>query len=68
MDFAHAAQLYGLAHERVADVASLREALERALTARPADARIVEVRGERAANVALHRRVWAAVSGALGER
>ena len=68
LDFAHAAQLYGLAHERVADVASLREALERALTARPADARIIEVRGERAANVALHRRVWAAVSGALGER
>ena len=31
LDFAHAAQLYGLAHERVADVASLREALERAL-------------------------------------
>jgi 2-succinyl-5-enolpyruvyl-6-hydroxy-3-cyclohexene-1-carboxylate synthase len=68
LDFAHAAQLYGLAHERVADVASLREALERALTARPPDARIIEVRGERAANVALHRRVWAAVSGALGER
>jgi 2-succinyl-5-enolpyruvyl-6-hydroxy-3-cyclohexene-1-carboxylate synthase len=67
LDFAHAAQLYGLAHERVADVASFREALERALTARPPGARIIEVQGERAANVALHRRVWAAVSGALGE-
>jgi 2-succinyl-5-enolpyruvyl-6-hydroxy-3-cyclohexene-1-carboxylate synthase len=68
LDFAHAARLYGLAHERVADVASFREALERALTARPPGARIVEVRGERAANVSLHRRVWAAVSGALGEQ
>jgi 2-succinyl-5-enolpyruvyl-6-hydroxy-3-cyclohexene-1-carboxylate synthase len=68
LDFAHAAQLYGLGHERVADVASFREALERALIARPPDARIVEVRGERATNVALHRRVWAAVSGALGEQ
>jgi 2-succinyl-5-enolpyruvyl-6-hydroxy-3-cyclohexene-1-carboxylate synthase len=67
LDFAHAAQLYGLAHECVADVASFREALERALTARPPGARIVEVRGERAENVELHRRVWAAVSGALAE-
>ena len=65
LDFAHAAQLYGLGHERVADVASLRAALERALTDRPAGSRIIEVRGERAENVELHRRVWAAVSGAL---
>jgi 2-succinyl-5-enolpyruvyl-6-hydroxy-3-cyclohexene-1-carboxylate synthase len=65
LDFAHAAQLYGLAHERVADVAGLRAALERALTPRPARAGIIEVRGERAENVALHRRVWAAVAGAL---
>ncbi len=66
LDFADAARLYGLAHERVGDVASLRAALERALTARPPRASIVEVRGERHANVALHRRVWEAVSGALG--
>jgi 2-succinyl-5-enolpyruvyl-6-hydroxy-3-cyclohexene-1-carboxylate synthase len=66
LDFAHAAQLYGLTHERVADVAGLRAALERALTPRPAGAGIIEVRGERTENVALHRRVWAAVSGVIG--
>jgi 2-succinyl-5-enolpyruvyl-6-hydroxy-3-cyclohexene-1-carboxylate synthase len=64
LDFAHAAQLYGLGHERVADVAAFREALERALTVRPTEARIIEVRGERGENVALHRRVWEAVSAA----
>jgi 2-succinyl-5-enolpyruvyl-6-hydroxy-3-cyclohexene-1-carboxylate synthase len=66
LDFADAARLYGLGHERVANVASFRAALERALTARPPRATIVEVRGERGENVALHRRVWDAVSGALG--
>ena len=65
LDFAHAAQLYGLRHERVADVAAFRAALERALSGRPPTATIVEVRGARDANVALHRRVWAAVAGAL---
>jgi 2-succinyl-5-enolpyruvyl-6-hydroxy-3-cyclohexene-1-carboxylate synthase len=67
LDFADAARLYGLGHERVADVASFRAALERVLGAPPPAASIVEVRGERAANVALHRRVWEAVSGALGD-
>ena len=66
LDFAHAARLYGFGHEHVSDVAALRAALERALTARPPAARIIEVRTDRTANVALHRRVWAAVSGALG--
>ncbi len=63
LDFADAARLYGLAHERVEDVAGLRTALERAL----ADDRsaIVEVRGDRAANVALHARLWAAVAAAV---
>jgi 2-succinyl-5-enolpyruvyl-6-hydroxy-3-cyclohexene-1-carboxylate synthase len=63
LDFADAARLYGLAHERVEDVAGLRTALERAF----ADERsaIVEVRGDREANVRLHREVWDAVSAAL---
>jgi 2-succinyl-5-enolpyruvyl-6-hydroxy-3-cyclohexene-1-carboxylate synthase len=63
LDFADAARLYGLAHERVADVAGLRSALERAL----ADERsaIVEVPGDREANVRVHREVWHAVSAAL---
>ena len=65
LDFAQAAQLYGLRHERVADIASFRAALERALTAQPPTASILEVRSERGANVALHRRVWSAVAGAV---
>jgi 2-succinyl-5-enolpyruvyl-6-hydroxy-3-cyclohexene-1-carboxylate synthase len=63
LDFAHAAALYGLSHETVADVASLRTALVQAIAA-PGSA-IVEVRTERDANVELHRRVWSAVSGTL---
>jgi 2-succinyl-5-enolpyruvyl-6-hydroxy-3-cyclohexene-1-carboxylate synthase len=66
LDFADAAELYGLGHERVTDVATFRAALEQALTAQPPTARIIEVRSERAENVELHRRVWKAVSGALG--
>jgi 2-succinyl-5-enolpyruvyl-6-hydroxy-3-cyclohexene-1-carboxylate synthase len=62
LDFERAAALYGLHHELATDVASFRAALERALGARPARATIVEVRGERTENVALHRRVWAAVA------
>ena len=63
LDFARAAALYGLEHETVGDVAGLRLALERALAG--SDSALVEVRGERAANVQLHRRVWDAVAGAL---
>ncbi len=64
LDFERAAALYGLHHERAADVPSFRAALERALGARSARATIVEVQGERAENVALHRRVWGAVAAA----
>jgi len=64
LDFAAAAALYGLAHERVQDVFALRAALERSLAA-GAPSSIIEVRGERAANVELHRRVGEAVSRAL---
>ena len=63
LDFADAARLYGLAHERVADLPSFRVALERAL-AREASS-IVEVRTQRAENVELHARVWREVSRAL---
>jgi 2-succinyl-5-enolpyruvyl-6-hydroxy-3-cyclohexene-1-carboxylate synthase len=63
LDFAQAAALYGLEHETVADVASFRAALERALS----DPRssMIEVRTERPANVDLHRQVWSAVAGAI---
>ena len=63
LDFADAAKLYGLGHERAEDVSGFRVALERGLDSERSC--IVEVRGERAANVALHRRVWQDVSAAL---
>jgi 2-succinyl-5-enolpyruvyl-6-hydroxy-3-cyclohexene-1-carboxylate synthase len=63
LDFAHAAALYGLTHERVDSVAELRAALERALA--QAQSAIVEVRTDRAENVALHERVWRAVCASL---
>ncbi|HEV7807623.1 MAG TPA: 2-succinyl-5-enolpyruvyl-6-hydroxy-3-cyclohexene-1-carboxylic-acid synthase [Solirubrobacteraceae bacterium] len=60
LDFAHAAALYGCAHERVETVAALRAALERALPR--AGTTIVELRTERAANLALHRALVAAAT------
>jgi 2-succinyl-5-enolpyruvyl-6-hydroxy-3-cyclohexene-1-carboxylate synthase len=63
LDFADAAKLYGLAHERAEDVQSFRTALERALASERSA--IVEVRGDRNENVELHARVWNAVSDAL---
>lgn len=63
LDFAQAAALYGARHVPVGDLAALRAELERALGA--GGVTILEVRTERAANVALHRRVWDAVSAAL---
>jgi 2-succinyl-5-enolpyruvyl-6-hydroxy-3-cyclohexene-1-carboxylate synthase len=63
LDFAQAAALYGLAHERVEDLPGFRAGLERGL-ARDGSS-IIEVRTERKANVELHRRVWDAVSRAL---
>jgi 2-succinyl-5-enolpyruvyl-6-hydroxy-3-cyclohexene-1-carboxylate synthase len=63
LDFAKAAALYGLAHERVRDLPEFRAALERALAS--AGASLIEVPSRRAANVELHERVWDAVSRAL---
>ena len=63
LDFAQVAALYGLAYERVGTIPALRVALESAL-APQAGSTIVHVRTDRAANVALHGRVWSAVSRA----
>jgi 2-succinyl-5-enolpyruvyl-6-hydroxy-3-cyclohexene-1-carboxylate synthase len=63
LDFADAARLYGLGHERVQDVSSFRAALERALASETSC--IVEVPGERTENRDLHLRVWQAVSATL---
>ncbi len=64
LDFAQAAALYGLAHERVGTTSELRAALERAL-APEVGSTIVHVHTDRVRNVELHRRVWSAVSRAL---
>ncbi|HTY97416.1 MAG TPA: 2-succinyl-5-enolpyruvyl-6-hydroxy-3-cyclohexene-1-carboxylic-acid synthase [Solirubrobacteraceae bacterium] len=63
LDFARAAELYGLGHELAGDIRGLRAALERSLAA--PGSTIVEVKTERAANVGLHRRLWEATAAAL---
>jgi 2-succinyl-5-enolpyruvyl-6-hydroxy-3-cyclohexene-1-carboxylate synthase len=60
LDFAHAAALYGCGWERAQNPETFRAALARALAAERST--IVCVRTDRAENVALHRRVWEAVS------
>jgi 2-succinyl-5-enolpyruvyl-6-hydroxy-3-cyclohexene-1-carboxylate synthase len=64
LDFAAVAALYGLAHERVEDLFAFRAALEGSLDGGQGSS-MIEVRGEREANVQLHRRVWEAVSRSL---
>jgi 2-succinyl-5-enolpyruvyl-6-hydroxy-3-cyclohexene-1-carboxylate synthase len=63
LDVARAAALYDARYVAADDLATLRAALD----APPEGTTIVHVRTERAANVALHRAVWAAVSQARGE-
>ncbi|HEY4452266.1 MAG TPA: 2-succinyl-5-enolpyruvyl-6-hydroxy-3-cyclohexene-1-carboxylic-acid synthase [Solirubrobacteraceae bacterium] len=63
LDFADAARLYGLSHERPTDLPAFRSALERALAGEAAS--IIEVRTRREENVALHRRVWREVAGTV---
>ena len=60
LDFFHAAELYGCGYERPQDVAELRAALAGA--AQAGRTTLIEVRTERNDNLALHRRVAAAVS------
>jgi 2-succinyl-5-enolpyruvyl-6-hydroxy-3-cyclohexene-1-carboxylate synthase len=63
LDFAHAAALYGLAHEPVAGPDELRAALAGALGRDRCT--LIHVHTDRAENVALHRRVWEAVRTAV---
>jgi 2-succinyl-5-enolpyruvyl-6-hydroxy-3-cyclohexene-1-carboxylate synthase len=63
LDFAKAAALYGLSHERVGDLPAFRAALERAFAL--GGSGIIEIDGGRAANVELHEQVWGAVSRGL---
>jgi 2-succinyl-5-enolpyruvyl-6-hydroxy-3-cyclohexene-1-carboxylate synthase len=55
LEFARAAELYGCAYERPADVPTLRAAILRAIGS--GSATLIEVRTEREANLALHRRI-----------
>ncbi|HET6505972.1 MAG TPA: 2-succinyl-5-enolpyruvyl-6-hydroxy-3-cyclohexene-1-carboxylic-acid synthase [Baekduia sp.] len=63
LDVARAAALYDARYVAAEDLATLREALQTP----PDGTTIVHVRTERAANVALHRAVWEAVSAAHDE-
>ncbi len=60
------AAAYAIGHERAQDVRGFRLALERSLASGATG--IIEVAGERAANVELHRRAAAAVARALSPR
>jgi 2-succinyl-5-enolpyruvyl-6-hydroxy-3-cyclohexene-1-carboxylate synthase len=66
LDFAHAAALYGCGYAQPRTVPELRAAVDRSLTG--AGTSIIEVRTDREQNLALHRRVAAAVADALRGR
>jgi 2-succinyl-5-enolpyruvyl-6-hydroxy-3-cyclohexene-1-carboxylate synthase len=61
LDFSRAAALYGLGYEHPTTIAQLRDSLERSVAQRAAT--IIEVTTDREQNLALHRRVAAAVTG-----
>jgi 2-succinyl-5-enolpyruvyl-6-hydroxy-3-cyclohexene-1-carboxylate synthase len=63
LDFAKAAALYGMAHERADTTTAFRAAMEQALSPK-AGSTIVHVHTDRARNVELHGRVWSAVAQA----
>jgi len=63
LDFERACSLYGLSHERPAGMREFRAALERSLSGPGAS--MIEVGCTREENVALHGRVWKAVSREL---
>jgi 2-succinyl-5-enolpyruvyl-6-hydroxy-3-cyclohexene-1-carboxylate synthase len=66
LDFAKAAELYGLGHVHVADVHAFRTALEHAFEdGSGRGASIIEVRTGRQDNVELHGHLWQAVKDAL---
>jgi 2-succinyl-5-enolpyruvyl-6-hydroxy-3-cyclohexene-1-carboxylate synthase len=60
LDFERAAELYSCGYERPTDCAELRSAIERSLAAERTT--LIEVRTDRAQNLALHREIAVAVS------
>lgn len=65
LDFRAACELYGLGYERAESRRGFREGVARSIAA--PGVQVIEVRTERAANVALHRELWRAVSAAVGD-
>jgi 2-succinyl-5-enolpyruvyl-6-hydroxy-3-cyclohexene-1-carboxylate synthase len=65
VDFATLARLHDLGHELVARASDLADALERAR--RAGGVNLIEVRTDRAANVALHQRLWDASARAVAD-
>jgi len=63
LDFARAAALFGLGYAAPGTMAEVRAALGAAIAA--GGTTLIHVRTDRADNVALHRRVWPAVAGAV---
>ena len=63
LDFAQAAALYGCGYEQPETLDALREAVERSLAS--SEDTIIEVRTDRAQNLALHRRLAEAAGSAL---
>jgi 2-succinyl-5-enolpyruvyl-6-hydroxy-3-cyclohexene-1-carboxylate synthase len=63
LDFERACSLYGIGHQRPADMPALRAALESSIAGGGCD--LIEVRCSREENVALHGRIWQAVSREL---
>jgi 2-succinyl-5-enolpyruvyl-6-hydroxy-3-cyclohexene-1-carboxylate synthase len=63
LDVAAAAALYGCGHILATDPSGFGAALDGALAAEAAA--LVEVRTDRSENVAVHRRAWEAVAGAV---
>ena len=64
LDFAHAAELYGCAYTRPQSLADLRSAVETSMAG--GATAIIEVRTDRVANLALHRRVAESALVAIG--
>ncbi len=63
IDFSRLADVYGVEHHLLADAAALPGRLDAAITT--GGVHLIEARTDRAANVELHRELWATVAAAL---